>query len=78
MTLLGAVDGYAIHFKTSFQLEQRGKGVDSYLSEAEKLQKSDSDFQIEFFSKMGLRNSQIEESAKHDELATQEYVKVTF
>jgi hypothetical protein len=47
------------------------------LSEAEKLQKSDSDFQIEFFSKMGLRNSQIEESAKHDELATQEYVKVT-
>jgi hypothetical protein len=42
------------------------------------MEKSESEFQIDFYTKMGLRNSQIEESAKNDELATQEYVKVKF
>jgi hypothetical protein len=42
------------------------------------MEKSESEFQIDFYTKMGLRNSQIEESAKNDELATQEYVKVNF
>ncbi len=42
------------------------------------MEKSESEFQIDFYTKMGLRNSQIEESAKSDELATQEYVKVKF
>jgi hypothetical protein len=42
------------------------------------MEKSESEFQIDFYTKMGLRNSQIEESAKSDELATQEYVKVNF
>ena len=64
-------------FLSEFQLEHRHKGVDSYLSVAEQMQKSESEFSLDFYTKMGLRNSQIEESAKSDELATQEYVKVT-
>jgi membrane-associated HD superfamily phosphohydrolase len=50
--------------------------VDSYLGVAEQMQKSDSEFQIDFYTKMGLRNRQIEENVKKDEQATDEYVKV--
>ena len=59
-----------------FQLEQRGQGVDSYLSAAEQMQKSDSEFQLDLYTKMGVRNNQIEESANNDEEATQEFMKV--
>ena len=52
--------------------------MDSYLSAAEQMQKSDSEFQIDLYTKMGLRNNQIEESANNDEEATQEFMKVLF
>ena len=52
--------------------------MDSYLSAAEQLQKSDSEFQIDLYTKMGVRNNQIEESANNDEEATQEFMKVLF
>jgi hypothetical protein len=65
-----------VNEKESFQLESRNKGVDTYLIVAEAMHKSDSEFQLDFFTKMGQRNSQIEESAKKDELATHEYLKV--
>ena len=42
------------------------------------MQKSDSEVQMNFCSKLELRNGHIKDSAKKDELATEEYVKVTF
>ena len=48
------------------------------MSAAEQMQKSDSEFQIDLYTKMGLRNNQIEESANNDEEATQEFMKVLF
>ena len=58
------------------KIETRTKNVDSYLNVGEQLQKSDAQIQIDFYSKIGLRNLQIEENAKKDELAMEEYVKV--
>ena len=44
---------------------------------SEQTQKSESEFQIDFYTRMGVRNGQIEENARKDELATEEYVKVS-
>ena len=60
------------------QLETRRTDVGSFLSEAEQLQKSDSEVQTGLYDKLGLRNNLIEENARKDEKATDEYVKVIF
>lgn len=60
------------------QVLARTQSVSSYLTSAEHMQKSDSEVQMNFCSKLELRNGHIKDSAKKDELATEEYVKVTF